>query len=158
MLWGGEGKRLHQLLTRLTLSRHAAEDLLQDLFVKLREADEFRKAADPVAYAWRAAIRLAYNWRRTRRRQRIVSDQTQQAPANEPLPLDRLICDEDAQRLLDAVFRLPERMRQAVLLRYIQQESYSTVGRHIGRNAHQTRALCHRAIRRLRRMMTDRWP
>ena len=38
-------------------------------------------------------------------------------------------------------------------MRYLQQKSYADVGKQIGRTAHQARALCHKAIGRLRQRM-----
>lgn len=51
---------------RLTLRRDVAAELLQELFVRLGTS-EIENARDPTAYAWRAAINLAMEWRRRRR-------------------------------------------------------------------------------------------
>jgi len=56
------GPHLHVLLTRLTLREDVAEELMQELFLKLSRSDGFRRAHDPVAYACRAATHLAFDW------------------------------------------------------------------------------------------------
>ena len=71
MITGGErvisllnshGERLYRLLVRMTLCEEVAEDLLQDLAVKLSAADGFVVADQPYAYARRAAVNLAFSW------------------------------------------------------------------------------------------------
>jgi hypothetical protein len=46
-------RRLHRLLIRLTLLADAANDLLQELFLRLRSSTGFRNATDPAAFAVR---------------------------------------------------------------------------------------------------------
>ena len=50
------GARLHGLLARLTLREDIAGDLMQELFIRLLQSKEFERAADPFAYAYRAAM------------------------------------------------------------------------------------------------------
>jgi RNA polymerase sigma factor (sigma-70 family) len=147
------GARLHALLTRLTLDRDAAEDLLQDLFLKLDRAAGFFAATDPAAYACRAAIHLAFDWQRNRPRQT-------QSLAHDPIakpssPLAGLIQREDFEKLLRAIGQLPPLYRDCVILHYLEHEPYETVAAQVGKTPHQVRALCHKAILRLREVLTD---
>jgi len=57
------GPELHRMLVRVTHSHHAAEDLLQDLFVKLHGRDHLH-GENPRAYLRKAAINAAFDWRR----------------------------------------------------------------------------------------------
>jgi len=75
---------LHGLLVRLTLRPDAAEDLFQDLFVRLSHAEGFHRTADPAGYAHRAAINLAMDWRRARRRKTEARPLRFDLPAQEP--------------------------------------------------------------------------
>jgi DNA-directed RNA polymerase specialized sigma24 family protein len=58
------GAGLHALLTRLTLREDVAEELLQDLFIKLQGAKDQGRIDCWYAYARRTAINLAFDWRR----------------------------------------------------------------------------------------------
>ena len=60
------GARLHALLVRVTLREDVAEDLLQELFLRLDASAGFYEASSREAYAQTAAIRLAFDWRRAR--------------------------------------------------------------------------------------------
>lgn len=64
------GERLYRLLVRFTLREDVAEDLLQDLAVKLSKASGFAAAEDVYAYARKAAVNLGFSWMRSRRRRR----------------------------------------------------------------------------------------
>ena len=150
------GGELHGLLLRLTLQPDAAEDLMQDLFIKLSRSNGWMRARDPQAYACRAAINLAFNWRRDRRRKRLT-DRTPADPIDDaPSPLVRLIRNEQLQSIFDAMDRLSVLARQAVVLHYIQQEDVDTVARQLGKTPHQVRAICSKALRRLRQLTAQR--
>jgi len=59
------GADLYALLTRLTLREDVAEELMQELFIKLNNSRGIGKIANWNAYAHRAAINLAFDWRRS---------------------------------------------------------------------------------------------
>ena len=141
------GAELHALLTRLVLRADVAEDLLQDLFLKLQRADGFARAANRRAYAFRAAVHLAFDWRRARRPTQPLAAEPAVAADT---PLDRLIDAEELERVLDAVAQLPDLGRQVVVLHYLQQQEYATIARQLGKTDHQVRALCSKALAQLR--------
>jgi RNA polymerase sigma factor (sigma-70 family) len=143
------GPALHALLTRLTLREDVAEDLLQELFLRLRHSAAFRLAIDPGGYATRAAVHLAFDWRRSARKSGHTDSQAE-AIAGNPTPLEVLIRREDVARVLDALGSLPEAPRALIVMRYLQEDSFEAIGRTLGKTPHQARALCHKALRRLR--------
>jgi RNA polymerase sigma factor (sigma-70 family) len=144
------GPRLHALLWRLTLRLDIAEDLMQELFINLDRSPGFIAADDPLAYARRAAVNLALNWRRSQSRRIDRSELSCQIPAlNEPA-LAGLIQHEQVDRVLDAMAHLSDTMRQVVVLHYFQQEPYDAIASTMGKTEHQVRALCSKAIQQLR--------
>lgn len=56
------GAELYTLLTRLTLRQDIAEELMQELFIKLSRSRGPAKVTKWDAYARRAAINLAFDW------------------------------------------------------------------------------------------------
>lgn len=146
------GQKLHAVLLRLTLRADIAEDLLQELFLKLNRSVAFAGASNRAAYAYRAAVHLAFDWRRSRQKLTIgldLSNHVEYAPS----PLQTLVAQEQMERVLDVAGTLPELQRQALVLRYIQQESFHSIAVQLERTPHQIRALCHKAIRQLRRRL-----
>jgi RNA polymerase sigma factor (sigma-70 family) len=151
------GERLYALLVRLTLRGDVAEDLLQDLFCKLVQSPRFAQADDPVAYASRMAMNLAFDHRRRQRRRPATLDADPPAAGN-GAPIADLLRREEFQRVLDAMGKLPSGGRDILVLRYLEQQEFETIGRAIGKTAHQTRALCSKAMIRLRRLVGDDAP
>ena len=147
------GAALHALLYRVTLRADVADDLLQELFVRLAGSAALRAAADPAAYVKRAAINLALDWRRARRREPGGFDALPDPPSAAPSPLDALTDVETVGRILDASTTLSDLTREAFVMRYVQQESFEAIGAALGKTPDQARALCHAAVRRLREML-----
>lgn len=92
------GPDLYAVLVRLTLREDVAEELMQELFIKLHKSDGYASASDPAAYAWRAAVHLALNWRRARKRRDRVTSLAQEPAAAERSPLARLVEAEQLER------------------------------------------------------------
>jgi RNA polymerase sigma-70 factor (ECF subfamily) len=144
------GADLFTLLCRLTLQPHVAEDLLQDLFLKLRDSSGFAAASNRVAYVFRSAIHLAFDWRRGRR-----SFETLQVdpPHDVTPPLDRMIEREDFERTLEALHQLGELSREVLILRYLHHQDYAGIAGQLGKSEHQVRALGHKGLQQLRNLL-----
>ncbi len=140
------GAELHALFTRLTLRTGIAEDLMQDLFLKLRKADGLSRAANPRAYLFRAAMHLAFDWRRAQRPTEAVRHEPV-TPAESPL--EGLIHAEMLEQVLDAMTALSELTRQAVVLRYLQQANYPAIAEQLGKTEHQAQAVSRRGLEQL---------
>jgi len=147
------GANLYALLTRLTLREDVAEELMQELFIKLINSRSFDKAGNPEAYARRAAINLAFDWRRSRKRNPLRLDQIREPASNDSSPLGKLVQAEELDEILNAIGQLKKVPREAFVMRYIQQESYDYIAEQLGKTSHHVRALCSRASNRLRNIL-----
>ncbi|MHC4511279.1 MAG: RNA polymerase sigma factor [Planctomycetota bacterium] len=147
------GAELYALLTRLTLREDVAEELMQELFIKLSRSSGPNKVANWNAYARRAAINLAFDWRRGRKRVALQLGQVPEPIAGNTSPLGKLIHSEETQETLNAIGRLKKTAREALVMRYIQQESYDDIARQMGKTSHQIRAMCARSMAHLRDML-----
>jgi len=144
------GADLYALLTRLTLREDVAEELMQELFIKLNNSRGIGKIANWNAYARRAAINLAFDWRRSQKRTVPATAQFSEPASTEDSPLGKLIHSEELAETLDAVGQLKKSSREVLVMRYLQQESYDNIAEQLGKTSHQVRALCSRAIHHLR--------
>ena len=148
-LLDAEGPRLFRLLARLTLRDDAADDLLQELFLKLHRSPGFASAQSRIAFASRAAVNLAFDWRRRAQR-------TDTAPLPDDLagitrdPLEALIRREEIAVVFAAMESLSELQRLVLILHYVEQQSPEEIGSAIDKSAHQVRALCSKAVAALR--------
>ena len=144
------GAELHALLARLTMRADVADDLLQELFLKLRRSEGFARADNRKAYAFRTAIHLAFDWRQAQ--WPIVPLKTEPvAPAASPL--ECLLDAEEMAQMLDAMRSLSELNRQVLVLRYLQHQEYAEIAQQVGKTEHQVRGLCHKALGQLRTIL-----
>jgi RNA polymerase sigma factor (sigma-70 family) len=149
-----DGAALHGMLTRITLRQDAAEDLMQDLFVKLMTSPGFAAAANKNAFVRRAAINLAFDWRRRRANSIAGLGARQLLARDAPSPLAEMERREDMEQLLDAIGALGEADRYVTIMRHVEGWEYEGIAHTLGKTAHQVRAIAHRAITQLRELMT----
>lgn len=148
--------RLHALLVRLTLREAVAEELMQELTMKLADSQGFADAARPAAYARRTAVNLAATWRRREKPHGAGAELIEQLPIPGPTPLDRLMRQEKLERLLDELAAMGEQDQWLLTRRYLEGCSYSDLAEEMACTPHQARGVCHKAIGRLRRRMEEK--
>ena len=148
-----DGRQLHLLLARLTLREDVAEDLMQELFLRLQRSRQFLLAKNPRAYVKQAAIHLAFDWRRRQKRRLDVEELNVEPTASTTSLIDTLADREEIEEIIQAFDQLPKTTRDCMLLRYLQQEEYDTIAECVGKTPHQVRALCSKAVIRLRKRL-----
>ena len=150
------GVRLHALLTRLTLSEDIVGDLMQELFIRLSNSSGLDKANDPFAYAYRAAINLALEWRKkTKVKFQSLNDDC--LPIEDKLsPLAEIAQAEELAQVLDVIPRLSALAREVVVMHYIEQESYEEIAQRLGKKPQHIRSVSAKALARLRKLLTGK--
>jgi len=93
---------------------------------------------------------LAFDWRRSRKRNPLRLDQVREPASDDSSPLGKLVQAEELDEILNAIGQLNKVPREAFVMRYIQEESYDYIAEQLGKTAHHVRALCSRALNRLR--------
>jgi RNA polymerase sigma-70 factor (ECF subfamily) len=145
--------RVYRLAYRLTGNPHDAEDLTQDVFVRV-----FRSLSSytPGTFeGWLHRITTNLFLDQVRRKQRIrfdglADDAAERLPGREPGPAqvyDERHFDDDVQRALDA---LPPDFRAAVVLCDIEGLSYEEIGATLGVKLGTVRSRIHRGRQALR--------
>lgn len=147
---------MYRLLARLTMRQEVADDLMQELVVRLSQSGGFLRADDSFAYARRAAIHLAFDWRRQGRSRRKTEPLAEEPAIPAPDPLGKLIDHEELEEVLLAMERLSPLSRNCLVLHYLEQLSYLEVADQIGVTPHRVRAACHKGIRRIQRLIGGR--
>ena len=144
------GAKLYTLLTRITLSQDIAQELLQELFVKLIEISKTSNIENWDAYARTTAVNLAFTWRRRHKTCGVSLDNIAEPISENEAPLASLIAGEQIQEVLGAIGQLNGSARQAFVMRHIQQDSYENIAAHLGKTPQQVRAVCSSAMKYLR--------
>jgi RNA polymerase sigma-70 factor (sigma-E family) len=120
----------------ITGSNEAAEDLVQDAFVRMHRT--WDRAEQPGAYLRRSVVNACNSWHRRRRMER----ERLPRPAPEA-------ADPEARELLDALARLGVRQRTALVLRFYMDMSEADVASVIGCRPGTVKSLVHRGLREL---------
>jgi RNA polymerase sigma-70 factor (ECF subfamily) len=129
-------KRIYRLLYMLLGRLDAAEDLVQEAFVRGYMALDSFDAEKPF-YPWIATIarNLAINQIRREEREKPMASDDEfllNIPATGNNPLDRLLDDENKRRFLGAVMALPIQYRSVFILRMFEDLSYEEIGKYLG--------------------------
>lgn len=128
---------------------HSATDTAQDAFVKAYQ--ELGRLRKPEAFGpWLMTIAQRCALDSARRKPKEAQLETKIAAAVEN-PNSQL--DEEKQRLLAAVVKLPKSEKQVVMLRYFGSHSVKDVAEIVGRSIGTVTKQLSRAHKRLRRML-----
>ena len=145
-----EGARLVRLARLFTDDRNAAEDLVQEAFIRLhRAAHRIKDPSKAGPYLRSIVINLA----RDHNRRGLMSLRHQEAiPAGiEPeAPEDVLVMDDERRRLLDEVRALSPRQRDCVLLRFYLELSESEIAETLGISKNSVKTHFRRGMETLR--------
>ena len=160
--WEAERGALLGFLRRQVRDREAAEDLLQETFVRAIRSGRIEERASLRSYLFTIAQNLvADHWRK---RFRLVAQSGAGARADESTEEDALerIPDQRSespeartarrgleQRVREALALLPDSYRSAFRLAAIEQRSYREIGEAMGWSLGQVRINVHRARKRL---------
>ncbi len=158
--------RLYGYFYRLTGARHDAEDLLQELFVRLvRMIGAYRHDGRFDAWLFRMATNLVRDRVRRMKTSRsagldgggqdginVLSHQPDPRGAD---PADGIYRAEQVDRLQWAIGHLPEAEREVILLRHFSQLSFRQIAEVMETPLGTALARAHRGLARLRELMDD---
>ncbi len=135
----------------VTGSRQDAEDVLQTIFMRLLQR-EFPPdlLKNPKAYLYRAAVNLALNTVRSRKRQRLEDGvEHLEAPGGSSAS-----DDEEIQRvLLDALAQLKPRSVEILVLRYEHGYSDAEIAKILGKSRGTIAVTLYRTRARLKKVL-----
>lgn len=153
--------RVYRLAYRLTGNQHDAEDLTQDVFIRVFRSLSTYTPGTFEGWLHRITTNLFLDM--VRRRQRIrfdalADDAAERLSGREPTPdrqLDDQLLDSDVQTALDA---LPPDFRAAVVLCDIEGLSYEEIAATLGVKLGTVRSRIHRGRAQLRAALEHRAP
>jgi len=132
---------------------HVAEDLTAEVFLKMLEAVK-------ASAGWRISLsgwlyRIAHNlvvdyFRRKPRREGLPLDEQLMAAQDDSAHLERVLAQ---QRLRAAIRRLTEDQQQVIILKFVEEMSNAEVAEILGKTEGAVKALQHRALAALRRIL-----
>jgi RNA polymerase sigma-70 factor (ECF subfamily) len=159
----------HDQLNPDLRAKGGASDLVQETFLEAQSAFErFRGNSEVELRAWlrqllhHRAAKFRRHYRTTQKR-RLARETTLTAagdpsgPAAErSSPSAQLVANEQAQRLREALERLPDDYRRVITLRYVEQCPFDEIGRLMQRTPNAARLLWLRAIEHVKHHLRSR--
>jgi len=134
------------------VSRTEAEDLLQEVFMKvIEQRNRFQTKARFSTWLYKIAINRAYNAVRDRK-QTVAVDEALVDNGQE-LPLTRLLKDEQAEMVRSALGGLNERQRTALVLKEYENKSYTEISDIMAVSESAVESLLFHARDRLRTLL-----
>lgn len=134
-----------------------AEDLTAQVFLKALEGlPAYEPSGKPfLAWLYRIAYaRIVDFWRRQERRATVPLDDT--VPASEPRPGELLEAEDDWVTAIDLLAQLTDDQQEVLMLRFIGEMSLSEVAETVGKTLGAIKAIQHRALASLARLLEER--
>ena len=162
LLFERHHKRLFEFLTRLTGDRHAAEDLVQDIFVRiLKYRSTYRDGGSFETWLYRIARNARADFFRSRKPLAPIDDEVLERPETSAGPIRRLEAERDRARLERALMMLREDKRELIVLARFSGMKHEQIAELLGIDVGAVKVRIHRAVRELREIfleLSDRNP
>jgi RNA polymerase sigma-70 factor (ECF subfamily) len=148
-----------QYLARMVQNRSVAEELAQDVFVRVyRSRQTWEPTARFSTWLYRIMTNVALNHFRDEKRSRNnvsldnhdSSQVRREAPDHTPLAEDRLVNEVVAEQVRRAIRSLPAKQRAAVIMHKYQDLDYAHIAGVLGCTPSAVKALMFRAYETLR--------
>ena len=145
-------RRLFNFFLRLAPGRSAAEDLVQEVFVRmLKYRHTFKSEAEFAPWMFALARNAAVDQFRSRPRLEVQENPEGPEPvAREAGPAEELERRERSELLQAALQRLPREKRELLLLARFGEMKYEAIGELLGASVGAIKVRVHRALKELR--------
>jgi RNA polymerase sigma-70 factor (ECF subfamily) len=143
---------VHAYILRRVHNHHDAEDLTAQVFVQALDHLDPDKAGTEEVASWLFTSARNATFNHTRRRRYLVSVEELPEAADDSEDPGQMILDEETLgSVLDAIGRLPEERRLAIIMRFVEQLPHSEIAEVLGRSETSARVLLHRTLATLRK-------
>jgi RNA polymerase sigma-70 factor, ECF subfamily len=134
-------------------NHHDAEDLTARVFYRaIRNISNYQDRGLPIsAWLYRIAHNLIANWHRDKsRKPEIVLDESIATYTLPEHPEVTLLQNEEREKLLKLIRKLPPERQQLIILKFIDHLSNAEIGQVMGRTEGAVKSLYHRTLLALR--------
>ena len=150
-------ERLYWHVRRMVGSHEDADDLLQDIFLKIWTAlPTFRGEAKLYTWVWRIATNETLNWLRRERVRAMLHFSSADDLAAQKVEADPYFNGTGAEReVAKAIARLPEKQRQVFIMRWWDELSYEEISAITGTSVGALKASYHIAQEKVKLNLSD---
>lgn len=147
-------RRVLQLAHRLTGNPHDAEDIAQEVFLRLhRQISKEGGELEPAKWLYRVTVNLCYDYGRSRKRWKGAELDERIIPSSDATPEKMAIRREHQALVEQALTMLSERERAALILREMEGLSTAEVAEVLGSTESTVRVQIASARLKLRKLI-----
>lgn len=157
-LYEAHAPRIYRYLLHRTSSEAEAEELTSRTFVQaLAGLDQYRGRGEFGAWLMGIAHHLLLNWYRAKGRRPSTEglDAALELASDLPGPAESLEQNETIARVRAAISALAPERQRLIALKYVDGRSNAEVAHMMGRTEGAVKALHHRTLRELHRLLDD---
>lgn len=150
--------RIYNYIYYRTGNEHDAEDLTARVFFRaLKHVENYNDRGLPLsAWLYRIAHNLVANWHRDNsRRKEIPLEEIVLIRHGGEHPENVLLKNEEVERLLSVIRKLPQDRQQLIILKFVEHLSNAEIGQIMGRSEGAVKSLYHRTLTSLRDEFDD---
>lgn len=153
-------EKLYWHLRRFVHFHDDADDLLQDVFIKVwQKIDTFQGKSSLYTWLYRIATNEALGFIRKNKRMQFVEIENDQGESvlEQQLKADPLFDGEEAERKLSAAIdQLPEKQKTVFLLRYYEEMKYDEISKVLDTSVGALKANYHHAVKKIEESLTQK--
>ena len=146
-------EKIYNYIYYRTGNHHDAEDLTARVFFRaMGHIENYTERGVPFqAWLYRIAHNLVANWHRDRGRRKVIPlDEFIAGSLKVDAPDRQAEDNEERERLLAAIRRLPEERQQLLVLKFVEHQSNAEIGEAMDRTEGAIKSLYHRTLIALR--------
>lgn len=146
-------EKIYNYIYYRTGNHHDAEDLTARVFFRaMGHIENYTERGVPFqAWLYRIAHNLVANWHRDRGRRKVIPlDEFIASSLRVDAPDRQAEDNEERERLLAAIRRLPEERQQLLVLKFVEHQSNAEIGEVMDRTEGAIKSLYHRTLIALR--------
>ena len=158
-------KRVFNLIYRFLANKEMAEDLTQEVFIKVYKSQtSYRPQAKFQTWIYQIAKNTSLNEVRRQKRQPVSLEETLDTPdgglkrqiadTRAENPYQEILEKETAQEVKEAIYALPENQRMAVILRRYENLSYEDIAKSMHCSLKAVKSLLSRAKENLKEKLS----
>ena len=148
-------KRLLGFLTHDLNVEAEADDLAQEVFLRLLRLDDTEAVNHPRAFLFRIAANVVSDWRDRHRRLWVDSPETFDDIAGDSSPVNTLVSRARAKAVNDALQQLPPAQGAALVLRIKHGLTYKEVAEHLGVTERMVKRYVVKGYAKLRELLAE---
>ena len=146
-------EQLYYFLLKLSGSPTAAEDLVQETFVRATISLHQVEGSSARAWLYKVARNVYLDeWRRRKRWSWVPFFQDTEMISPYGVPEEEMDRVEESQMLAEILYRLPENYRAIIHLREIEEMSYEEIAQTLDMTEGQVKVTLHRARKKLQEL------